>query len=227
MVDSSFGTSCEYISSVSQMHCYLNNPILLDCYARGKDTAGRWAETLLVAYKTLGVVFGGLVTSPLYVYSSILPLKSPTIDEYFGIYSIMFWTLTLIGVVKYATIALRADDDGEASSLSTINYKQYKPTATQFLSSYLETPILSTQPPKILQSSPDSTPIPRNLPYSCSAHAAVSIDRLVLVNSSSEVAPGTPFCLIQEVKTYSSSARWHARNTPPFSLFTIHLRSAR
>lgn len=86
--------------------------IVLD-YSQGKDTAGRWAETLLVAYKTLGVVFGGLVTSPLYVYSSILPLKSPTIDEYFGIYSIMFWTLTLIGVVKYATIALRADDDGE------------------------------------------------------------------------------------------------------------------
>ncbi|KAL6144778.1 hypothetical protein ACLB2K_055468 [Fragaria x ananassa] len=118
MVDSSFGTSCEYIFSVSQMHCYLNNLMLLDCYARGKDAAGRWTETLLVAYKTLGVVFGGLVTSPLYVYSSILPLKSPTMDEYFGIFSIMFWTLTLIGVVKYATIALRADDDGEGGTFA-------------------------------------------------------------------------------------------------------------
>lgn len=65
-----------------------------------------------MAYKTMGVVFGGLVTSPLYVYPS-MPLKSPTESDYLGIYSIMFWTLTLIGVVKYACIALRADDHGE------------------------------------------------------------------------------------------------------------------
>ncbi|KAL6185180.1 hypothetical protein ACLB2K_041314 [Fragaria x ananassa] len=97
----------------------------------------------------------------------------------------------------------------------------------QFLSSYLKTLTLSAPPPRILQSSPDSTPIPLNLPYRCFARAAVSIDRLVLINSSSEVAPGTPFCLIQEVKTISLSARWYARNTPPFSLFAIHLRSAR
>lgn len=71
----------------------------------------RWG-TLLLAYKTLGVVFGGLVTSPLYVYPS-MPLKSPTEADYLGIYSIMFWTLTLIGVVKYACIALKADDQGE------------------------------------------------------------------------------------------------------------------
>lgn len=67
---------------------------------------------MLLAYKTLGVVFGGLVTSPLYVYPS-MPLKSPTEDDYLGIYSIMFWTLTLTGVVKYACIALNADDKGE------------------------------------------------------------------------------------------------------------------
>ncbi|XP_059659154.1 uncharacterized protein LOC132305541 [Cornus florida] len=37
-----------------------------------KETS-RW-ENLKLAYKTLGVVFGGLVTSPLYVYPS-MPLK--------------------------------------------------------------------------------------------------------------------------------------------------------
>ena len=42
-----------------------------------------------------------------------MPLKSPTENDYLGIYSIMFWTLTLIGVVKYAFIALQADDQGE------------------------------------------------------------------------------------------------------------------
>lgn len=44
-----------------------------------------------------------------------MPLKSPTEDDYLGIYSIMFWTLTLIGVVKYASIALKADDQGEGN----------------------------------------------------------------------------------------------------------------
>lgn len=74
-------------------------------------------RTLILAYKTLGVVFGGLVTSPLYVYPS-LQLKSPTEDNYLGIYSIVFWTLTLIGVVKYAGIALKADDQGEGGTFA-------------------------------------------------------------------------------------------------------------
>ncbi|KAF8389651.1 hypothetical protein HHK36_024170 [Tetracentron sinense] len=74
-------------------------------------------RTLFLAYKTLGVVFGGLVTSPLYVYPS-MHLQSPTEDDYLGIYSIMFWTLTLIGVVKYACIALKADDQGEGGTFA-------------------------------------------------------------------------------------------------------------
>ncbi|GMP92728.1 hypothetical protein CsSME_00042829 [Camellia sinensis var. sinensis] len=45
-------------------------------------------------------------------------LKSPTEDDYLGIYSIMFWTLSLIGVVKYACIALRADDQGEGGTFA-------------------------------------------------------------------------------------------------------------
>lgn len=72
-----------------------------------------WKD-LFLAYKTLGVVFGGLVTSPLYVYPS-MNLSSPTEADYLGIYSIMFWTLTLIGVVKYVCIALNADDHGEGN----------------------------------------------------------------------------------------------------------------
>ncbi|KAJ8760591.1 hypothetical protein K2173_015258 [Erythroxylum novogranatense] len=77
---------------------------------------GRW-KAVLLAYKTLGVVFGGLVTSPLYVYPS-MPLKSPTEEDYLGIYSIMFWTLSLIGVVKYASIAVNADDQGEGGTFA-------------------------------------------------------------------------------------------------------------
>ncbi|KAI0507723.1 hypothetical protein KFK09_013851 [Dendrobium nobile] len=76
----------------------------------------RWRDFIL-AYKTLGVVFGGLVTSPLYVYPS-MNLNSPTEEDYLGIYSIMFWTLTLIGVFKYVFIALNADDNGEGGTFA-------------------------------------------------------------------------------------------------------------
>lgn len=58
------------------------------------------------------MVFGGLVTSPLYVYPS-MKLRSPTEEDYLSIYSIIFWTLSLIGVVKYVGIAVNADDQGE------------------------------------------------------------------------------------------------------------------
>jgi KUP system potassium uptake protein len=79
--------------------------------------AGNLRKDLILAYKTLGVVFGGLVTSPLYVYP-LMNLASPTAEDYLGIYSIMFWTLTLIGSVKYVCIALNADDHGEGNDLS-------------------------------------------------------------------------------------------------------------
>ncbi|KAE8667268.1 putative potassium transporter 4 [Hibiscus syriacus] len=81
-----------------------------------KKESSKW-NTLFLAYKTLGVVFGGLVTSPLYVYPS-MHLNSPTEEDYLGIYSIMFWTLTLIGVVKYTCIALKADDQGEGGTFA-------------------------------------------------------------------------------------------------------------
>lgn len=81
------------------------------CLSSLNQSSGRWGDIAL-AYKTLGVVFGGLVTSPLYVYPS-MTLNSPTEEDYLGLYCIMFWTLTLIGVVKYASIALNADDHGE------------------------------------------------------------------------------------------------------------------
>lgn len=81
-----------------------------------KDKGGGW-RNIALAYRTFGVVFGGLVTSPLYVYPS-MNLKSPKEEDYLGIYSIMFWTLTLIGVIKYVCIALKADDQGEGGTFA-------------------------------------------------------------------------------------------------------------
>lgn len=71
---------------------------------------------LILAYQSLGVVYGDLSTSPLYVYSSIFSGKlrdHQTTDTIFGAFSLIFWTLTLIPLLKYVVIVLAADDNGE------------------------------------------------------------------------------------------------------------------
>jgi KUP system potassium uptake protein len=78
---------------------------------------GSWKTTLLLAYQSLGVVYGDLSISPLYVYRSTFAediQHSETNEEIFGVLSFVFWTtLTFIPLIKYVSIVLRADDNGE------------------------------------------------------------------------------------------------------------------
>nr|CAB3458980.1 unnamed protein product [Digitaria exilis] len=80
-----------------------------------------WRTTLLLAYQSLGVVYGDLSISPLYVYKSTFAediTHSETNEEIFGALSFVFWTLTLIPLIKYVTIVLRADDNGEGGTFA-------------------------------------------------------------------------------------------------------------
>lgn len=75
-----------------------------------------WKATMLLAYQSLGVVYGDLSISPLYVYKSTFAEDihhSETNEEIFGVLSFVFWTLTLVPLCKYVFIVLRADDNGE------------------------------------------------------------------------------------------------------------------
>ncbi|MGL3798859.1 KUP/HAK/KT family potassium transporter [Lactiplantibacillus plantarum] len=66
---------------------------------------------------TLGVVYGDIGTSPLYVMNALIndagQLKNATPDYVIGSVSLIFWTLMLITTVKYVLIALRADNHHE------------------------------------------------------------------------------------------------------------------
>ncbi|XP_006658130.1 probable potassium transporter 9 [Oryza brachyantha] len=80
-----------------------------------------WRTTLLLAYQSLGVVYGDLSISPLYVYKSTFAediTHSETNEEIFGVLSFVFWTLTLIPLIKYVSIVLRADDNGEGGTFA-------------------------------------------------------------------------------------------------------------
>ncbi|KAK3018288.1 hypothetical protein RJ639_003556 [Escallonia herrerae] len=80
-----------------------------------------WRTVLTLAYQSLGVVYGDLSTSPLYVYKSTFAediQHSESNEEIFGALSFVFWTLTLIPLLKYVFIVLRADDNGEGGTFA-------------------------------------------------------------------------------------------------------------
>lgn len=63
---------------------------------------------------TLGIVYGDIGTSPLYVLRAIVNSSSSLSPNLiFGALSCIFWTLTLQASVKYVLISLRADNKGE------------------------------------------------------------------------------------------------------------------
>lgn len=68
---------------------------------------------------TLGIVFGDIGTSPLYVMKAIAGAsKQFTADYIIGAVSCVIWTLTLQTTVKYVLIALHADNKGEGGILA-------------------------------------------------------------------------------------------------------------
>ena len=71
------------------------------------------------AFSTLGVVFGDIGTSPIYVYSSIFPDGAPNDEKLLlGTFSMIFWTLTIVVLLKYVVITLMADDHGEGGVIA-------------------------------------------------------------------------------------------------------------
>ncbi len=61
----------------------------------------------------MGIIFGDIGTSPLYVLKAIAGTETITDELILGALSCIFWTLTLQTTVKYVTLILRADNNGE------------------------------------------------------------------------------------------------------------------
>ncbi|RAO64093.1 uncharacterized protein BHQ10_000105 [Talaromyces amestolkiae] len=75
-------------------------------------------KLLWLAYQSIGVIYGDIGTSPLYVYSSTFT-EPPTRQDLIGVLSIIIWTLFMMVTVKYVLIILHADNDGEGGTFST------------------------------------------------------------------------------------------------------------
>jgi KUP system potassium uptake protein len=80
---------------------------------------------LAVVVGALGVVFGDIGTSPIYTLQTVFSPSDPhpvpvSVDNVYGVVSLIFWSVTVIVTVTYILLALRADNDGEGGIMALI-----------------------------------------------------------------------------------------------------------
>ncbi len=71
----------------------------------------------------LGVVYGDIGTSPLYVMKTVFdPANGLTLvaDNIIGIVSLIFWSLMIVVSLKYVTLIMRADNHGEGGIMALL-----------------------------------------------------------------------------------------------------------
>ena len=67
--------------------------------------------------KAMGLVFGDIGTSPIYTLTVIFALTPPTLNNVFGILSLVFWTMTLLVSAEYAWLAMSLSRKGEGGTI--------------------------------------------------------------------------------------------------------------
>ncbi len=96
--------------------------IHLSSATRGDRAALPAKKTALLGLGALGVVFGDIGTSPLYVMRTVFTIGNGQValteENILGVISCIIWTLVLIVTLKYVTFVLRADNDGEGGILA-------------------------------------------------------------------------------------------------------------
>ena len=82
---------------------------------------------------TLGIIFGDIGTSPIYVLNAILSGQTISSELILGGLSCVFWTLLIVTTVKYVYLALNADNRGEGGIFALYALvRRYKVTWTIF-----------------------------------------------------------------------------------------------
>ncbi|HWI24591.1 MAG TPA: potassium transporter Kup [Lysobacter sp.] len=90
------------------------------------DTHGKVGLTGLII-GAIGVVFGDIGTSPLYtIKEAFIPHYGLTPDHatVLGVLSLVFWSLVIVVTLKYVTIIMRADNEGEGGIMALMALAQ-------------------------------------------------------------------------------------------------------
>src|ERR1700741_2198239 len=81
------------------------------------SSSHRWGVATVVS--ATGIVYGDIGTSPLYALEQSLSAAGQfDASAVLGVLSLIFWALTISVTVKYVTIIMRADNDGEGGILA-------------------------------------------------------------------------------------------------------------
>ena len=81
------------------------------------------AMIALTGLSALGIVFGDIGTSPLYTLKTVFDLLGgdATPERILGVLSLVIWTLFIITSIKYVTVAMSIDNDGEGGILALMS----------------------------------------------------------------------------------------------------------
>ncbi|GKV14993.1 hypothetical protein SLEP1_g25794 [Rubroshorea leprosula] len=77
-----------------------------------------WGKTLSLAFQSIGVVYGDIGTSPLYVFSSTFTDGIKHVEDVLGVLSLVIYTIVLIPFIKYTFLVLCANDNGEGGTFA-------------------------------------------------------------------------------------------------------------
>jgi KUP system potassium uptake protein len=95
-------------------------------------------QVTVLALSAIGVVFGDIGTSPLYAVKEIFGSHLP-IDKLhvLGVLSLIFWALTLVVAIKYATFIMRVNNKGEGGIMALMTFAlqsaKDNPNRTRFI----------------------------------------------------------------------------------------------
>ncbi|XP_037496310.1 potassium transporter 5 [Jatropha curcas] len=91
---------------------------LFDMEAGGTNSSYRnhqvedWRTVLKLAFQCIGVVYGDLATSPLYVLPGVFQNGIKHNDDLLGVLSLIFYSVIVITLIKYVFIVMSANNNG-------------------------------------------------------------------------------------------------------------------
>ncbi|XP_075478372.1 potassium transporter 5-like [Primulina tabacum] len=84
----------------------------------GSSRQASWVRTFSLAFQSVGVIYGDIGTSPLYVYASTFPNEIQHKDDILGALSLIIYTIVLVPMIKYVFLVLRANDHGDGGTFA-------------------------------------------------------------------------------------------------------------
>ncbi|KAM2018613.1 hypothetical protein PS2_021258 [Malus domestica] len=85
---------------------------------RHGSQVNNWQRTLSLAFQSMGIVYGDIGTSPLYVYASTFTDGIDNTDDVIGVLSLIIYTIALVPLLKYVFIVLWANDNGDGGTFA-------------------------------------------------------------------------------------------------------------